>query len=105
MEGLFEARERDIEAYLPSWFDKLIGGKVLLSRDFVEGIADFLKVIGDLESDVPLIAKWFTGYVLNPLMGRGFIELKQLAWPKPNDEMYSFDAYFKAAAEILKHQK
>lgn len=28
-EGLFESRERDIEAYLPSWFDKLISGKVL----------------------------------------------------------------------------
>jgi hypothetical protein len=53
----------------------------LIAKDFVEGIGEFLKVIGDLESDVPLIAKWFTRYVLIPLMDRKVIEIEQLAWP------------------------
>jgi hypothetical protein len=53
----------------------------LIAKDFVEGIGEFLTVIGDLESDVPLIAKWFTRYVLIPLMNRKVIEIEQLAWP------------------------
>lgn len=105
LEGIFESKERDIEAYLPGWFDKLLGNKVLIEKDFVFGIAEFLKGICDLESDVPLISKWFTRHVVIPLMERKVIDVKQLAWPLPNDEMYSFDAYFKVAAEIFKHQK
>lgn len=81
MEGLFESKERDIDTYLPDWFDKILDKKVLIPKDFVEGIGDFLKVIGDLESDVPLIAKWLTRYVLIPLMDRKVIDIKQLAWP------------------------
>lgn len=60
--------------------------------------------MGDLENDVPLIAKWFSKYILIPLLEKKIIETKLLVWPEINEEMYAFDVYFKVAAEIFKHQ-
>lgn len=51
-----------------------------------------------------MIAKWFFNYFLQPLFSSKFIEPKQLIWPEPNEDMYSFDAYFKVVAEIFNYQ-
>lgn len=89
---------------MPYWIDKLVVNKVLHNQDIMKGINSFFNVIADLESDVPHIARWFTSYFLFPLIEKQVVDTKQLVWPEPNDEMYSVDAYFKVAAEILKYQ-
>lgn len=63
-----------------------------------------MKGFGELESDVPKIAKWFFQFFLLPLFSKKIVEPRQLTWPEPNDDMMSFDAYFKVVAEIFKYQ-
>lgn len=104
LEGLFEKKEEDLETHLGEWLDKLITGNIFQNPDYEKGINLFLKGFGELESDVPKIAKWFFTYILQPLFNKKILAPKDLNWPEPNDEMSSFDAYFKVAAEILKYQ-
>jgi hypothetical protein len=72
--------------------------------DYENGVGEFLRLIGDLESDIPLISTWFTNYFLVPSFERKMLEPNGLKWPALNDEMFSFDAYFKVAAEVFKYQ-
>ena len=70
LEQLFESKEQDLEQYMPLWINKLLEAQPMYNNDIMHGINQFLTVIADLESDVPLIAKWFTSYFLFPLFDK-----------------------------------
>lgn len=101
---MFEAKERDIETNLGVWLDKLINQKIFVNKDYNIGIERFLRIIPDLEPDIPKIAKLFSKFFIIPLLEKKIIDTKLLVWPEPNDDMYSVDVYFKVAAEIFKYQ-
>jgi len=104
LESLFDKKESEFAPHFGTWLDKLLAMKIFLTPDLTQGIEQYLKIVYALESDIPLLSKWFTKYFLFPLMDRKLLDLKHIHFPEVDEDMTDFGVYFKVAAEIFKNQ-